>query len=76
MNPYKKGATLLLRLAASGLILIGGLLAGLEFLNHRARGTDPNLLKVAGYALMLVAGAVLFTLSSRLASRLTASFEE
>ena len=76
MNPYKKGATLLLRLAASGLIVIGGLLTGLEFLSHRARGIDVNLLKVAFYALMFVAGVVLFALSSSLAARLTGGFDE
>jgi hypothetical protein len=76
MNPYQKGASLLLRLVAAGLIVIGGLLVGLEFLNHRARGIDVNPLHVTCYALMFVAGAVLFALSSKLAARLTGGFDE
>jgi hypothetical protein len=76
MNPYQKGATLLFRLVAAGLIVIGGLLAVLEFLNYRARGIDLNLLELAFDALLLVGGVVLFALSSKLAAQLTGGFDE
>ncbi len=71
MNPYQKGAQLLIRLVAAGLVLIGGMLAGLEYLNHRARHVELNVFKVAGDAVMFFAGVVLLIASSRLAARLT-----
>lgn len=71
MNLYQKGAQLLIRLVAAGLVLIGGMLAGLEFLNHRARHVELNVFKVAGYAAMFFAGAALLGASSKLAARLT-----
>jgi hypothetical protein len=71
MNPYQKGAQLLIRLVAAGLVLIGGMLAGLEFLSHRARHVELNVFKMAGYALMFFAGVVLLIASSKLAARLT-----
>jgi len=71
MNPYQKGAQFLFRLAATGMLLIGGMMIGLELLNHRAHGAEISAVKVALYSLILIAGAVLFIASPRFAARLT-----
>ena len=71
MNPYTKGARLLLGLIAAGLILIGGLLGLLEIVNHRTHEVPVNYLKVAFHGLLLLAGLILLAGSSKLAARLT-----
>jgi len=70
MDPIQKAAQLLLRLIATGLILISGLLIGLEFLAHRAKHTELNLIKIAALALLCLAGIGLLAASRRLAARL------
>jgi hypothetical protein len=77
MNTYQKGATLLFRLVAVGFMVVGGMLTGLELLSRRAQW-QPELdrPKVAFYLLLLVAGLVLFSFSSKLAARLTGGFDE
>lgn len=76
MNPYKKAAQFLIRLVAASLIIVGGMLAGLEFLNHCAKHVDVNLLKIAMDSFVFIAGVILFAVSSRLAARLTDESEE
>jgi hypothetical protein len=71
MNPLFKAVRSLLRLIAAGLIIIGALMVGLEFLNHRAKDVEINFLKVAGYTLLLLAGVGLFAVSGKLAAQLT-----
>lgn len=75
MDPIQKAAQLLLRLAAAGLILIGGLLVGLEFLTHRAKQTEINSLKVAAFGLLVLGGIGLLIVSRKLAARLTGEDE-
>lgn len=76
MNPYKKGATLLLRLIAVGLILIGGFNFVLELLRHRAQHVEISVVKIVVNSLVSIAGAALFAFSSKLAARLTDSDDE
>lgn len=76
MNPYFKAVCSVLRLVAAGLLVVGALLAGLEFLNHRAKGVDLNLLKIAVNALVFLAGVVLFALAGKLAAHLTGETDE
>lgn len=76
MNPYQKGAQLLIRLVAAGMILIGGMLAGLEFLNHRARHVDLDIPKITLHSLVVLAGVALLVISRKLAARLTGETEE
>jgi TRAP-type C4-dicarboxylate transport system permease small subunit len=71
IDPYQKAAQLLLRLVAAGAMLVGGMMVALEFLAHRARQTEMPSLKVAAFALLLLAGVMLFAVSRNLAARLT-----
>ena len=70
-DPIQKAAQLLLRLVAAGLILIGGLMAALEVLAHRAKQTEVNFLQVAAFGLLFLAGVLLFAASRKLAARFT-----
>ena len=76
MNPIQKGVRMLLRLVAASMMLISGMLVGLEFLNHRAKGVDISYVKVALNALVVIAGVVLFAASSNIAAQLTDAEEE
>ena len=76
MNSLQKGVRMLLRLVAFSMMLISGMLAGLEFLNHRAKGVDISFVKVAVNVIVFIAGIVLFAASSKLAARLTDEEEE
>jgi hypothetical protein len=67
MNPYQKAARLLLWLVAMGMILIGGLLAAIELLNHRVKGMDISAPKLALNSLIFVAGIVLFAVAGKIA---------
>ena len=71
MNPYLKGTQFLFRLVAIGIMLIGGMMVGLEFLNLRAHGTHVSAVRVVLYSLSFIAGGVLFIISPSLSSRLT-----
>ena len=75
MNPYQKAACSLIRLVAAGLMVIGIMLGGLEFLNHRAKGVEISFLKIIFDSVMFIAGAVLFAVSNKLAARLTGEDE-
>jgi len=75
-NPYDKAARLVIRLSASGLVLIGGLDLVLEFLRHRFQGTDLHVGTIVVNSLVFLAGVVLFALTGRLAARLADYFDD
>lgn len=76
MNPYRKGAAMLLRLVALGLASVGGLNTWLEFLRERAGKGPPRLGYVVGFSALTLAGLVLLFCSGTLAKRLTEDFDE
>jgi hypothetical protein len=82
MNPYAKAARFLLRLIATGLILIAGLNVGIELVGHRPPGGlgerhfAISTARVVVNSLGFLAGVILFALSSRLAARLTSRLDE
>ena len=63
-------------MVAASMIVISGMLAGLEFLNHRAKGVDISYLKVAVNVLVIIGGIILLAASSNLAAQLTDEEEE
>jgi TRAP-type C4-dicarboxylate transport system permease small subunit len=76
MNPYYKGAVMLLRLVALGLMTVGGLNTWLEFMRERLGKGDMSLGRCAVYGLLGVAGLVLLFGSGAMARRLTRDFDE
>jgi hypothetical protein len=76
MNPYRKGAAMLLRLVALGLVIFGGLNTWLEFLRERAGKGPPRVGFVVLFGALTVAGLVLLVGSGALAKRLTEDFDE
>jgi hypothetical protein len=76
MDPNQKIAQLLLRLVATGLILIGGLVLGLELLEHRLRQVELSWVKVGFHAVLVLAGLILLALSARLAARFAGGDDE
>lgn len=71
MNPYGKVLRSLLRFVALGMVVISGMLAGLEWLRHRVPDADFSSARLAAFVLVFIAGAVLFAVSGRLAARFT-----
>ena len=76
MNPYRKGATLVLRLLALGIVVVGGLNVLLEFTRQRLGKGDVSTVRCVLYGLLCLAGFVLLFLSGALAKRLTEDFDE
>lgn len=76
MDPNQKIAQLLLRLVAAGLILIGGMLLGLELLDHRLRQAELSAFKVGLHAVLLLGGLILLAASARLAARIAGGDED
>jgi hypothetical protein len=76
MNPYRKAATLLVRLIALGLMLVPLILFGLDYFARKTQHTTPStfatFLKV-GSALL---GVILLFASGAIARRLTRDFDE
>lgn len=71
MNPYGKVLRSLFRFLALGMVVISGMLAGLEWLRHRVPDADFSSVRLAVYVLVFIAGAVLLAVSGRLAARFT-----
>ena len=76
MNPYVKGAAMLVRLVALGLIILGGLNTWLEFMRERFGKGEVSPGRCALYGLLGLAGLVLLARSGAIARRLTRSFDE
>lgn len=76
MNPYRKGAAMLIRLVALGLVILGGLNTWLEFLRERAGKGPVRSGIVVVFGLLAAAGLVLLVCSGSLARRLTEDFDE
>ena len=76
MNPYAKGAAMLLRFVALALIALGGLNALLEYARERTGKGEMNMGHCILYGLLSLAGFILLFASSALARRLTRNFDE
>jgi hypothetical protein len=71
MNPYTKGAAMLLRLVALGLLALGGLNALLEFMRERAGKGPVRFGPLVLFGLLTFAGLVLLFCSGAIARRWT-----
>lgn len=67
---------MVIRLIAAGIIVVGGMSAGLEFVRQRMQGTELSLWRVILGVLGVVIGLVLFAVSTSLAAKLTDDIEE
>ena len=76
MNPYRKGAAMLIRLVALGVAIVGALNTWLEFLRERAGKGPPRLGQIVLFGALTVAGLVLLVCSGALAKRMTEGFDE
>jgi hypothetical protein len=76
MNPYQKGAAMLLRLVALAMIALGGLSVMLEFARERMRKGEVSVGGCVLHGLLALAGFVLLFASGALARRLTRDFDE
>ena len=76
MNPYAKGAAMLLRLVAMAMIVVGGLNAMLEFARERMGKGEVSVGRCILYGLLGLAGLILLSGSGALARRLTRNFDE
>jgi hypothetical protein len=66
----------LIRVIAAALVVIGGLLLGLQFIQHRTRGVEFSLSQMLLGAGLIIGGIVLLIVSAKLAKKLTEDFEE
>jgi hypothetical protein len=76
MSPYYKGAAMLLRLVAAGMMAIGGLNTLLEFTRQRLHRGELSVTRCVLYGLLCLAGLVLLTCSASLARRWTEDFDD
>ena len=65
-----------IRWIAAGLVLVGGLELGLEFMRYKIRGEWPGWGRCLLGTILAMAGGVLFWASGRLAGKLTEDFDE
>ena len=72
----KRAVRTVLRLIAAGMLVVGAMNVGLEFVRHRMQGADIGWWRVGLGVLCVVLGVVLFIFSNSLAERLTDDFEE
>ena len=72
----KRAVRSILRLVAAGLVVVGGMEIGLEFVRHRLRGSTLSVWRCLLGAVLMIAGGVVFAASGRLAERLCEEFEE
>jgi uncharacterized membrane protein len=66
----------IIRLVAAGLIVFGGMQAGLEFMRHRVKNAETSPWQYIIGFLLIVLGATLSATSSRIADRLTDESDE
>jgi O-antigen/teichoic acid export membrane protein len=76
MNPYQKGAKLLLRVMALGMIIVGGMNVALELLRQRAHPGAFSLPQIVLGSIGFLAGVILFAASAKIAARWTQDFDE
>ncbi len=76
MNPYAKGAAMLLRFVAFAMIALGGLNVMLEFARERVGQGEVSVVRCILYGLLGLAGFVLLFGSGALARRLTRNLDE
>jgi hypothetical protein len=72
----KHAVRTVIRLIVAGIIIVGGMNVGLEYVRHRMHGTETSLLRVGLGMLGVVLGLILVATSSSLAERMTDDFEE
>ncbi|HHY86060.1 MAG TPA: hypothetical protein GYA07_11105 [Verrucomicrobia bacterium] len=71
----KRALRAILRLLASGFLVIGGMQLGLEFMRYRLRGEEIHLWPCVLGAIFLVLAVLLFACSGRIADRWADDFE-
>lgn len=76
MNPYAKGAAMVLRLVALAMIALGGLNGLLEFARERFGKGEVSVARCVLGGLLGLAGLILLFGSGALARRLTRNFDE
>lgn len=72
----RRAVRTVIRLIAAGIIVVGGMNAGLEYVRHRMQGAEVSPWRVAIGTFGVVLGVGLFAASSPLAKRMTEDFEE
>jgi hypothetical protein len=72
----KRSVRMVIRLIASGIIIVGGMNVGLEYMRHRMQGAEIAWLRFGLGTLGVVLGAALFAASSSLAERMTDDVDE
>ncbi len=72
----RRAVRMVLRLAAAGIVLLGGMGIGLEMVRHRMQGAGLNWWKSGLSLLAILAGLFLFLASSSLAEQLTDDVED
>jgi hypothetical protein len=72
----KRAVRNIIRLLAAGLIVFGGMEAGLEFMKDRLRQTEINNWHYIIGSLLVVCGMALFAISSGLAARVTGDYDD
>jgi divalent metal cation (Fe/Co/Zn/Cd) transporter len=72
----KRAVRSIIRLAAAGLIVFGGMEIGLEFVRHRFQQVRISPWHCLIGAVLMALGITLLAFSARLAARLTEDFEE
>jgi hypothetical protein len=76
MNPYQKGAAMVLRLVALAMVILGGLNVLLEVTRERMGKGEISAGRCVLYGLLALAGFILIFASGALARRLTRDFDE
>ena len=76
MNPYRKAATFVIRMAALGLIIVPLIALGLDFFAAKTKHAPPTKLSVILKSASVFTGFVLFFGSSIIARKLTQDLDE
>jgi len=72
----KHAVCTILRLIAGGLLVFGGLQAGLEFMRRRTQQAESSPWPYVVGSLLILLGVALFAFSSRIAARLTEDYDD
>ena len=76
MNPYKRAALLLIRLVASGFIVVGCINLAFYLLKPFLDKSDVPVVPCFLWSIPVVIGLVILIKSTAIASRLTQDFDE